>query len=158
MMEFHGVLFVCRANICRSPMAESMFGVLARERGLSLRVGSAGVEARPGFDMAPRTRTVLEELGFPAGEHRSRAVSGGLLKDYDLVLTMTRRHSEALLGLEPGAEVMTLPEFAGDAAEPDISDPYRLTVHAYRATARRVLGYVEAALDTMQQGVDRGKL
>ncbi|MCA9715755.1 MAG: low molecular weight phosphotyrosine protein phosphatase [Myxococcales bacterium] len=42
-----GVLFVCYANICRSPLAEGIFRELARQRGLDrdFTVDSAGVAA-----------------------------------------------------------------------------------------------------------------
>ena len=39
-----GVLFVCTANICRSPMAEGVFRTLARRAGLeqAFTIASAG--------------------------------------------------------------------------------------------------------------------
>ncbi|HZX83624.1 MAG TPA: low molecular weight phosphotyrosine protein phosphatase, partial [Reyranella sp.] len=39
-----GVLFVCTANICRSPMAEGVFRALAQRAGLgdAFRIASAG--------------------------------------------------------------------------------------------------------------------
>lgn len=133
-------------------MAESIFGDLASERGLPFSSSSAGVEARPGFDMAPNTRTSLQEMGFPAGEHRSRPITQELVSGSDLILTMSRKHSEDILGrFDANGKVLTLPQFVGDFVEPDISDPYRLTIHAYRATQRRILGYVERALDRMER-------
>jgi protein-tyrosine-phosphatase len=38
------MLFVCTANICRSPMAVGIFDALAGERGLPLRAESAGAK------------------------------------------------------------------------------------------------------------------
>lgn len=152
MSEPPGVLFVCRANICRSPMAESIFNDLARERGVPFAARSAGVEARRGFDMAPNTRTVLQEMGFSAGEHRSRPVTGDMISGAVVVLTMSRNHSEVIRqNFGDDVAVMTLPEFTGDFAERDISDPYQLTTHAYRAAARRILGYVESGLDRLSR-------
>ena len=134
-------------------MAEAIFNDLARERGLPLRAESAGVEAREGVDMAPNTRVVLQEMGFSAGEHRSRRVTREMVEGSGVVLTMSRRQSEYLKGaFGDGGNVLTLPEFAGDTVERDISDPYRLTVHAYRATARRVYDYVERALGRLGKG------
>ncbi len=60
------VLFVCRANICRSPMAEAIFNAVAEDRGLAYRAASAGVAALVDEDMAPNARAALEELGIYA--------------------------------------------------------------------------------------------
>src|SRR5919202_3336982 len=90
------ILFVCTANICRSPMAEAMFNVLAEEKGLDYQAESAGVAALIDEDMAPNARAVLEEVGIYAEGHRARQVSEEMLKEADLVLTMGPRHSAAL--------------------------------------------------------------
>jgi protein-tyrosine-phosphatase len=50
------ILFVCTANICRSPMAEAMFNALAEERELGWRAQSAGVTALIDEDIAPHAR------------------------------------------------------------------------------------------------------
>ncbi|MDX5894406.1 hypothetical protein [Rubrobacter radiotolerans] len=147
------MLFVCRANVCRSPMAEWMFNALAGEVGEGFQAQSAGVAAREGFDMAPRTRDVLHELGYPAGEHRSRSVSGEAFREADVVLTMSRRQSAALaerFGEE--RKVSTLAEFAGDFAEPDIADPYGMTIFHYRTAARRIDRCVRRVLERLSEG------
>lgn len=47
----HGVLFVCHANICRSPLAAGIFVHLARQQGVDARfdVDSAGAWAADGM-------------------------------------------------------------------------------------------------------------
>ena len=50
------VLFVCRANICRSPMAEAILDARAQDGRLPLRAASAGVAALAGEEMAPNSR------------------------------------------------------------------------------------------------------
>lgn len=49
--ERHGVLFVCHANICRSPLAAGIFSHLARQRGVEGRfdIDSAGAWAADGM-------------------------------------------------------------------------------------------------------------
>ena len=54
------VLFVCTANVCRSPMAEAIFNALAEERGLLWRAESAGVAALVDEDITPNARAALE--------------------------------------------------------------------------------------------------
>ena len=57
------VLFVCTANVCRSPMAQAIFNALAEDSGLPFRAESAGTAALEGALMAPNAVAVLEEAG-----------------------------------------------------------------------------------------------
>lgn len=86
------VLFVCTANVCRSPMAEAVFDALAGERGLNLRAESAGVRALKGEPMVPNASAALEEIGVHAEGHRARQVSKEMLEEAAVVLTMEPRH------------------------------------------------------------------
>src|SRR5918911_3965055 len=75
------ILFVCTANICRSPMAEAIFNALAEERGLAWRAQSAGVAALIDENIAPHARTALEEVGIYAETHHARQVSEEMLEE-----------------------------------------------------------------------------
>jgi protein-tyrosine phosphatase len=55
------VLFVCTANVCRSPMAEAIFDSLASEADLPWKARSAGVAALVGEPIAPRAEAVPRE-------------------------------------------------------------------------------------------------
>ena len=65
------VLFVCTANVCRSPMAQAIFNTLSEDEALPFRVESAGTAALEGEPMAPNTFAVLEEAGIYLGLHRA---------------------------------------------------------------------------------------
>lgn len=91
------VLFVCRANVCRSPMAEAIFNALAQDAGLGVLAGSAGVAALENEDMDASARVALEEVGIYPGDHRARQVDRALVGEADLVLTMSHRQRELLL-------------------------------------------------------------
>ena len=136
------ILFVCTANICRSPMAAAMFNALAEERGLAYRAESAGVAA-------------LGELGIHAGDHRARRVSEEMLEGADLVLTMGPQHVAALRRLGAhlqGGKVYALPEYAlGASGEEGIPDPYGNTMTAYRASVRQLLGCVEGLMERLER-------
>jgi protein-tyrosine phosphatase len=153
------VLFVCTANVCRSPMAREIFEALAGDRGLDLRARSAGVSALVGEPMTPEAAAVLDELGFYPEEHRARQVSRAMLEESDLVLAMSPRHLEALdklLGGGPMPEVHLLTEYATGRRE-GIPDPYGQTMTAYRSTARQLLDHIERALDRLQSRGGSGK-
>src|ERR687897_1786770 len=108
------ILFVCTANVCRSPIAESIFNALAEERGLAYRAASAGVSALEGEDITPNARAALEEVGIYAREHRARQVGEATLREADLVLVMGPRHVATLRRRfgDLSERVYTLPEYA----------------------------------------------
>lgn len=58
------IIFVCTANMCRSPMAAAMFNALTKQRGLACRAESAGVMALEGKPMAENALAALEEVGI----------------------------------------------------------------------------------------------
>jgi len=148
------ILFVCTANVCRSPMAEAIFNALAEERGLAWRAESAGVAALEGEDITPNARAALDEVGIYAGEHRARQVSEAMLGEADLVLGMGPRHVATLRrrfeDLSEG--VYALPQYAlGAPPEEGIPDPYGQTMTAFRASVRQLLEYTEALVGRLER-------
>lgn len=79
------MLFVCTANVARSPYAERRAKVLLHRVPLAFE--SAGA---PGFPGYPIDEHMAEELrlrgGIPVG-HVSRSLTGDLMREADLVLT-----------------------------------------------------------------------
>ena len=115
------VLFVCTANICRSPYMERV----ARNLGLpDVEFTSAGTH---GFDEHPMDEVMAAQLstsGLDAGDFRSRRVTPRLIAEADLVLTAEAAHRSAILEENPDAvrKVFTLGQAARIAAELD-GDP-----------------------------------
>lgn len=145
------VLFVCTANLCRSPMAAAVFNELADEAGLPFEAGSAGVSAREGYDMAPYAREALGEIGVGAEGHSSRRIAKRMLDEADLVLAMGDRHAAEVRRVIGASEkIHLLGKYAGQASREEIPDPYGLTLFAYRASVRQLYGYVEKILDRME--------
>lgn len=138
------ILFICTANVCRSPMAEAIFNALAEDKGLDFRAQSAGVAALKNEPMAPNSRAALEEMGVYPQEHRARQVSAEMVEEADLVLTMTPRHAAKLCeAFGDSSKVRTLIEYASGAPnEEGIPDPYGGPMVAYRASARQLFEYV----------------
>lgn len=146
------VLFVCRANVCRSPMAEAIFNALARDAGIEARAGSAGVAALENRTLDPNARTALEELGVYPGDHRGRQVNRAIVEQADLVLTMSPRQREELVeGFEASSRAVdTLPTYAGGVPGRDrIVDPHGRTMQSYRSTCREILEYVGLVVDRL---------
>jgi protein-tyrosine phosphatase len=124
------VCFVCSGNICRSPMAEKVFGAELARAGLAdqVRVSSAGTGPWHIGDPADeRAVEVLRRHGYPT-DHVARQVNPEHL-DADLLLAATDEHVAALTrvlgGRDAARRVRLLRSF--DPAAPagaEVPDPY----------------------------------
>jgi protein-tyrosine phosphatase len=142
------VCFVCTGNICRSPMAESVFRARVAEAGLDglVEIDSAGTGGWHEGDAAdPRTASVLAEHGYGT-EHTARQFQPSWFFHRDLVIALDAGHLRALRRIAPtpedAAKLRLLRSYdpaAGD--DLDVPDPY------YGGTDGFVecLGMVEAA-------------
>lgn len=146
------VLFICTANICRSPMAVGIFDALAGDMGLGFRSESAGVAALVREPAAPHAVRALDELGMDIGPHRARQVDEAMIRDADLVLSMTPRHREMLHRNFPKfrENIRTLPEYSTGDAAAGIADPYGYDFSVYRTSAREILRHVELVLGRLK--------
>jgi protein-tyrosine phosphatase len=134
------ILFVCTANICRSPMAQAIFDVLAEDNDLPFRAESAGTAALDGTPIAPNAVAVLKEVGIYPALHSARRVREAMVEEAELVLAMTPQHAATLrrLGNNPARGIHVLPEYAMSVQGEGIPDPYGLTMAAYRSTLRQL--------------------
>lgn len=125
------VCFVCTGNICRSPMAESVFRARIEEAGLAGRVevDSAGTDGwHEGDGADSRTVAVLEAGAYESG-HAARQFHASWFSRLDLVIALDSGHLKALRRLAPTPEdaekVRLLRSYdpaAGD--DLDVPDPY----------------------------------
>jgi protein-tyrosine phosphatase len=125
------VCFVCTGNICRSPMAESVFRARVAEAGLEdlIEVDSAGTGGwHEGEAADPRTVSVLEEHGYDT-EHIARQFQPAWFARLDLVIALDAGHLEALRRLAPTEEdarkIHLLRSFdLAAGGDLDVPDPY----------------------------------
>ncbi|MDX3454150.1 low molecular weight phosphotyrosine protein phosphatase [Streptomyces sp. ME02-8801-2C] len=125
------VCFVCTGNICRSPMAESVFRAGVEEAGLAglVEVDSAGTGGwHEGDGADPRTVSVLEAAGYDS-DHVARQFRAAWFARLDLVIALDAGHLTALRRLAPtprDAEKVRLLRSYDPAAgvDLDVPDPY----------------------------------
>ncbi|WP_407354028.1 low molecular weight protein-tyrosine-phosphatase [Luteimonas sp. R10] len=116
------VLFVCTANICRSPTAEAL--LRHRLPGDAVTATSAGLLALAGHPIDPRAEAALAARKLTAAGHVARQLTPALIAQADVVLAMEKRHLAALRALAPDARDRTflLGKWLRNA---EIVDPYR---------------------------------
>lgn len=125
------VLFICLGNICRSPLAEGVFGELVREAGMEDRfeIDSAGTsDYHTGDTPDPRTAAVARQRGVVL-DHAARQVNARDLERFDYIIAMDRQNIVKLQRLidrhGTQAEVRLLREFDSSAGEDlEVPDPY----------------------------------
>jgi protein-tyrosine phosphatase len=100
------VLFLCRANVCRSPMAAALLRSRLERAGGGCRVSSAATMT-PGHSADPATVQIMAARGIDITGHRSRAVTAADLTTADLVLAMSRENLRHAVVLEPRAWMHT---------------------------------------------------
>lgn len=128
------VMFVCTANICRSPIAEKLFNQMIKKENLRLIADSSGL-IEGGHMISLSSMQLLMQRGIEeAPLHMSKQITPQMVAGSWLVLTMEERQRDFLRGANPNSahKIMTLNEIAG--YEGDIVDPYGSDLESYRKT------------------------
>ena len=114
------VLLVCMGNICRSPTAEAVLRVKARQASLNIEFDSAGTENYHVGD-APDPRSVrhARERGYDLSTLRARQVNASDFQEFDLILAADEINLRELRRRCPQEEHHRLALFLGDVALPD---------------------------------------
>jgi Protein-tyrosine-phosphatase len=125
---FNKILVVCVGNICRSPTGER----LLKNYQPALTVDSAGLGALVGKGADERAANVALDHNLSLDGHCARQVSGRMCREYDLILTMEKRHIYALCEIAPEmrGKVMLFGHWDN---EREIPDPYRKSREAFEA-------------------------
>lgn len=94
------LLFVCTANVCRSPLAAGLMASNAKQAGARVQIASASVDHEI-RQTHPTTVGLLAARGISLGRAQSRPINEALLDGADLVLVMTADHAKAVVGRFP---------------------------------------------------------
>lgn len=128
------VLFVCSANLCRSPMAEIHLKYLTRDLK-KVNVRSAGIAAMTGTEIYEVAEEVLKENNLRT-EHTSRLLTKPVLEWADLILVMEDMHKNYITFLSPENKnkIAFLRNFNTKKEQHIITDPAGKDTEACRKT------------------------
>ena len=159
---------VCFGNVCRSPLATAMFtALLPVDR---FEVACAGTNAPEGKTATEFARIAGAKRGLSLRGHGSQKLSAELVRNSDLIFTMSRHQAAKVVSLDPGAarRIRLLGAFApqpnvwGLPADPmtpaadhhEICDPLSEDLEFHYECAERLATAVKGAARWIGEGAD----
>lgn len=128
MTKYKKLIFVCTANTCRSPMAETIFKSM--DTNSDMIVCSRGVVVLFSEPSNPKAEMVLENHNLILKDHVSKPLKLSEIDESTLILTMTESQKKQVMqSYDLADNVYTLKEYVGEYG--DVTDPYGGTLVDY---------------------------
>lgn len=152
--ELKKVLFICTANVCRSPMAERLFAKEIAQRHLPKRIDSysAGLSAMDGDKASQNSIDACKEIGIDISDHRSSGLTRSSLEEASAIFCMTESH-RALINmyfeLPQGYPIFLMREFV-EGESKELPDPYGQDLDVYRQCRDHMLEAMPSIINWVQ--------
>jgi len=138
-------------------MAEHLLkDLIAKDEDVEMKnweILSAGISAVRDAEANDKAKNVMGELDIDLADHNSHNIEELELSQEDLIITMTRRHSRALVLRHPDLadKIFTLKELSElDNDSRDIQDPFGLSEDIYRETRDEIRNHLRALLEKLK--------
>jgi len=130
------ILFVCTANVCRSPMAAHLFAKEIDKVNLPITVEScsAGLSAMDGDKASQNSLDACEEIGVDISSHKSSGITRADLQEASAIFCMTESHRALInmyFDLPEGYPIFLMREFVENGSR-ELPDPYGQDIEVYR--------------------------
>ncbi|NML32433.1 low molecular weight protein-tyrosine-phosphatase [Paraburkholderia antibiotica] len=141
------LLVICLANVCRSPMAES---VLRHAVGHidGFEVESAGIAGAVGEAVHPLTAKALQEKGYDVSSKKAKLLLGGNMAWADLVFVMDKEQRKQLIARFPAASGKIW--LLGHWINTEVKDPVGGNYEVFRITLDTIEKAVQSWLTAMR--------
>lgn len=129
-MSAHSVLFVCKANLCRSPSAHGILRHKIAALGLQERIAVDSASTHDLYAGSPpdaRSQEHAARRGYELSDLRARHIGATDFERADLILAMDQdnlRMLEALCPPQHRAKIRRLAEFCAVHTCDTVPDPY----------------------------------
>ena len=147
------VLFICKGNICRSPLAAAYVEAKLREKNYRFIVRSAGLETTRGKEAYALAKVVAQQHGLSLKSHVTAPLIREMVEEADLILVMEYSHRRRLLGVYPSVrgKVFQLSQFS-HMKSGDIADPYQGTFEKFETCYQ----IIRQSCDDLLRRIDMG--
>lgn len=161
MQDKLALLFVCTANICRSPTAEAVFRSKATHAGIVERlvIDSAGThDYRVGAPPDPRAQIAARKRGYDLSTLRARKVLLSDIEQFDYVLAMDMMNLTVLHNLcddDLWRKPKLIMSYSRFYELKEVPDPYRGGDDGFELVLDMLESATEGLLTEVQQDLRR---